>query len=144
MYIINFLPGCLLDPKFSSNVVLLKSFFRSVCFYYYVHSLLSPACRWVHQFLFYFYEQHNTCVKHEGRPDSAWPGLNVTVRIWPYQNKTEGKRRSQYKTCTFFKDAYIKSRVLSLSLSRSLFFSSKMSFVVQTKCGEVDEPSTHD
>lgn len=121
MYIINFLPGCLLDPKFSSNVVLLKSFFRSVCFYYYVHSLLSPACCWVHQFLFYFYEQHNTCVKHEGRPDSAWPGLNVTVRIWPYQNKTEEKRRSRYKTCTFFKDAYIK-RLLSLFLSLALLF----------------------
>lgn len=72
-------------------------------------------------FFVFFYEQHNTCVKHEGRPDSAWPGLNVTVRIWPYQNKTEEKRRSRYKTCTFFKDAYIK-RLLSLSLSLALLF----------------------
>lgn len=123
MYIINFLPGCLLDPKFSSNVVLLKSFFRSVCFYYYVHSLLSPACRWVHQFFFFVFFMNNTthASNMKAEPDSAWPGLNVTVRIWPYQNKTEEKRRSRYKTCTFFKDAYIK-RLLSLSLSLALLF----------------------
>lgn len=82
MYIINFLPGCLLDPKFSSNVVLLKSFFRSVCFYYYVLSLLSPACRWVHQFFFVFFKNNTTRASNmKAEPDSAWPGLNVTVRI---------------------------------------------------------------
>lgn len=123
MYIINFLPGCLLDPKFSSNVVLLKSFFRSVCFYYYVHSLLSPACRWVHQFFFLFLwtTQHMRQTWRPTRQCMAGFECNCQDRIGPYQNKTEGKRRSRYKTCTFFKDAYIK-RLLSLFLSLALLF----------------------
>lgn len=74
-------------------------------------------------FFCFFYEQHNTCVKHEGRTRQCMAGFecNCQDRIGPYQNKTEGKRRSRYKTCTFFKDAYIK-RLLSLSLSLALLF----------------------
>lgn len=74
-------------------------------------------------FFCFFYEQHNTCVKHEGRTRQCMAGFecNCQDRIGPYQNKTEGKRRSRYKTCTFFKDAYIK-RLLSLFLSLALLF----------------------
>lgn len=123
-WVTNYLPGCLLDPIFSSNVVLFKSFFffRSVCFYC-IHSSLT-ACRWVHQLfqLFIFFMNNTTRASNmKAEPDSAWPGLNVTVRIWPYQNKTEEKREGVGIKNAHFSETHTLKAEFCLSLSRSSF-----------------------